>query len=402
MGKGTDRNKKCRCGSGKKIKHCGCKMAKLDSLFPDGRVIDLENGGIFHVLGMYKADEYKEFQNFEERKYAPFYSPEQIHRILKPTSAADVLLKKQADSIVKNMRVFRVFYDKYNRSSNWNYDQVIDSSVFEQFQKLNLEKSVWEKIRNIPCGLTYDSDPNGQCIKTEYGDIITISATLQKFLYYMNLFYLGNTDERIPGDVTGHALVLAIRIMLRKEALDFELDPRGDVPKWIDQELSFYTLGELFFVIAHEYSHSLLNHLNDANVIDGEDEYTYYNQSQKQEFDADENAIRILKDSLSEELAVASAVNLFLAFDIYEQAKDQISPDMGHIKSHPKAEARIRKLVKKYPDAKIDVEQLIHFNQMIKQNLMELISTEIELFEDYGSVYLGQWHEKNKTDRVDY
>ena len=52
MGKGADRNKLCRCGSGKKIKKCGCKLAALDSVFPEG-VVDLGNGAKWHPLGMY-------------------------------------------------------------------------------------------------------------------------------------------------------------------------------------------------------------------------------------------------------------------------------------------------------------------------------------------------------------
>lgn len=401
MGKGANRNKYCRCGSGKKIKNCGCKLAVLDMYFPNGRTIDLGNGYKIHMLGAYSSDEYNELDN-EERKYAPFYNVEQIHRILKPSNAADILLKKQADSIVNNMRVFRVFYDKYNRTENWNYDQVIDSSVFKLFNIMNLDEHLESEIQNIPCGLTYDSDPNGCCIKTEYGNIITISAVLQRFLYYMNLFYLGCRDKRIPGDVTVNALVLAIRIMLKAEALDFELDPRGEVPQTIDDELSSYTLSEMFFVIAHEYSHSLLKHLDSRNIIEDEDNYVYYNQSQRQEFEADKNAIHILKNSMSVEDAVESAVSFFLAIDLYEQAKEQISPDMGHVKTHPKAVERIRELLKQYPDVDIDTERLIAINQDTKAHLMELISTEYELFENYGSVYLGQWHKKRKIDRVDY
>ena len=155
-------------------------------------------------------------------------------------------------------------------------------------------------------------------------------------------------------------------------------------------------------MIAHEYSHSLLKHLDSRSIIEDEDNYVYYNQSQRQEFEADKNAIHILKKSMSAEDAVESAVSFFLAIDLYEQAKEQISPDMGHVKTHPKAVERIRELLKQYPDVDIDTERLIAINQDTKAHLMELISTEYELFENYGSVYLGQWHKKRKIDRVDY
>lgn len=96
-------------------------------------------------------------------------------------------------------------------------------------------------------------------------------------------------------DVAKHALVLAIRIMLQKEALDFELDPRGDVPEDVNVQLETYTLFEMFFVIAHEYSHSILKHLDSRNIVESTDHYVYYNQSQLQEFEADENASGTIK-----------------------------------------------------------------------------------------------------------
>lgn len=402
MGKNANRNKLCRCGSGKKIKNCKCKLSMLDRAFPAGKVIDFGNGAFFHVLGMYDSDLYSEFQDLEEKKYAPFYSPEQIRRIINPMEAKDILLKKQADSIVDNIRVVRVFYNRYNRSNNWDFEHIIDDSIFSEFKILVSAESFFDKIKSIPCGMTYDSDPNGQCIKTKYGNIITISAILKEFLYYMNLFYMGYMKEEIPNDVTRHSLVLAMRIMLQNEALDFELDPRGDVPSKIDDELAAYTLGEMLFVIAHEFSHSILNHLDSKNVIEGEDNYVYYNKSQLQEFEADINAIHILKSFMDEVSAVGHAINFFMAIDLYEQVKEQISPSMGYIKTHPESIDRIRHLLEEFPTLEFDMEKLMSMNNSIKSILMNLVSTQYDLFEMYGSVYLGEWHKVNKTDRIDY
>lgn len=402
MGKGANRNKLCQCGSGKKIKNCKCKLNMLDEVFSNGKVIDLGNGAFFHVLGMYDADQYSEFQDMEERKYAPFYSPEQIRRIMNPITAMDILLKKQADSIVDNMRVERVFYNRYNRSSNWDFEHIIDDSIFIGFKNLVSTEDFFDKIKDIPCGMTYDSDPNGQCIKTQYGNIITISAMLEKFLYYMNLFYMGNKYEEVSYDVAVHSLVLAIRIMLKNEALDFELDPRGEIPSEIDDVLTVYTTGEIFFVIAHEFSHSILNHLDNRNIIEGEDDYVYYNKNQLQEFEADVNAIHILASFMDEETAIGYAINFFMAIDLYEQVKEQISPSIGYIKTHPESIARIKHLLEKFPNTKFNLEKLVLVNNSIKNFLMDLVSTQFELFEMYGSVYLGEWHKVDKVDRVDY
>lgn len=402
MGKGANRNKLCRCGSGKKIKNCKCKLSMLDRAFPKGKVIDLGNGEFFHVFGMHDMTQYSEFQDIEEGKYAPFYCPEQIRRMMNPTTAKDVLLKKQADSIVDNIRVERVFYNRYNYSSNWDFEHVIDDSIFVKFKSLVSKEVFFNIIKDIPCGMTYDSDPNGQCIKTQYGNIITISATLKEFLYYMNLFYMGGMQKGIPDDVAIHSLILAIRIMLKIEALDFELDPRGEVPVKIDDELTAYTKGEIFFVIAHEFSHSILNHLDSRNIVKAEDDYVYYNKSQLQEFEADVNAIHILKSFMDEENAIGYAINFFMAIDLYEQVKEQISPSIGHIKTHPESIDRIKHLLEKFPTSKFNLKMLISMNESIKSVLMDLVSTHYDLFEMYGSIYLGEWHTVNKIDRVDY
>ncbi len=402
MGKGANRNKLCRCGSGKKLKNCSCKLSKLDRAFPKGRVIDLGNGAFFHVYGMFDSEQYREFENIEEKKYAPFYSPEQIRRMVNPAAAEDILLKKQADSIVDNIRVERVFYNRYNRLEHWDFDHVMDDSVFEEFKELVSREVFFDKIRNIPCGMTYDSDPNGQCIKTQYGNIITVSAMLKEFLYYMNLFYLGYVQREIPDSVTAHSLILAIRIMFKNEALDFELDPRGEIPSEIDAKLGIHTMGELLFVIAHEFSHSILNHLDSKNVIEAEDNYVYYNQSQIQEFEADRNAIHMLKSFMGEEAAISYAIGFFMAIDIYEQAKEQVYPSIGHVKTHPDAVSRMKHLLEAFPVSDVKLQKLLSMNDLIKSDLMELISTQYDLFEMYGSVYLGEWHKVDKVDRVDY
>lgn len=402
MGKGANRNKLCRCGSGKKLKNCNCKLSALDRAFPKGRVIDLGDGAFFHVFGMYDSEQYREFEDIEEKKYAPFYSPEQIRRMVNPATAEDILLKKQADSIADNIRVERVVYNRYNRSEHWDFEHVIDDSLFAEFKRLVSKEAFFDEIKDIPCGMTYDSDPNGQCIKTQYGNIITVSAMLKEFLYYMNLFYLGYVQRKIPDSVTANSLVLAIRIMFKNEALDFELDPRGEIPSEINDELTIRTTGEILFVIAHEFSHSILNHLDSSNVLEAEDNYVYYNQSQMQEFEADRNAIYILKTFLGEGPAVACAIGFFMAIDVYEQAKEQVYPSIGHVKTHPDAVSRMERLLEEFPVSGFELQELLSINDSVKKDLMELISTQYDLFEMYGSVYLGEWHKVNKIDRVDY
>lgn len=125
-----------------------------------------------------------------------------------------------------------------------------------------------KKLKRITKGFVFSNEPNGNIIQTDFGKIIIISESLQYFLYYMNLFFLECFHQEVPDWVRIAALRIAIRIMLKKEAMDFELDPRGIIPKEIDKQLKMYTRGEIEFIIGHEYAHYYLKHLDDNNIIE--------------------------------------------------------------------------------------------------------------------------------------
>ena len=85
----------------------------------------------------------------------------------------------------------------------------------------------------------------------------------------------------------------------------------------------------------------------------------------------DINAIHILKSFMDEENAVGHAINFFMAIDLYEQVKEQISPSMGHIKTHPDSMDRIRRLLEEFPTSEFNLENLISMNNSIKNILMK-------------------------------
>lgn len=409
MGQGANRNKLCKCGSGKKVKNCNCKFSRIKQLFPDEGIFN-EDGTMFHVMAMVSNADYPGFDQLDSEKkwYAPLCNQEQISRIFNPQNGWDLVLKEQVNSVLDNMRVQRVFYDKYNRTDKWDIEEHFDRTAFNTFFLFIQDKPEFNACKNIPCGMTYDSDPNGQCIKKEFGDIITISANLQEFLYYMNLFYLGIFDKEIPDEVALYAQVLGIRIMLQTEALDFDIDPRGQVPRRIDFELKNATLWQLIFVVAHEFSHSLLEHLDDNNLIsccvNNKSTNLVYNQSQKQEFEADINAIKLVNGSIKTSDIIGVAINFFLFMDLYEQAKEQIYPSATNYKTHPKAADRIKNILEYYKEDanEYDVDNLLNINEELKKALMEHISINMDGYEKYGSVYLDEWHKKDLKDRIDY
>lgn len=404
MGKSAYRNKLCECGSGKKQKKCNCKLNTIRNFFPNGTLIETE-AGMLNVLGVINEENYPGYDKLDDDKrlYAPFCNLQQIERIINPINAKDILLAKQVKSVLNDMRINRVFYHRYNRSNDWNIEQQFDNMIFDDFSYI-LEGTHEHEIYNaIPCGITYDSDANGQCIKTKFGNIITISALLKEFLYFMNLFYYGISNNDIPSTVALSARAISIRIMLRTEALDFDIDPRGIIPKEIDEVIISDTRWEMLFVVAHEFSHSLLGHLDDHHVSNcHQNNYIIYNQSQKQEFEADLMAISLLKDKVGIDNAIMAAVSFFLSLDLYSQAKEQIFPSMSSYKTHPKSEERINNIILSHEVQSSKVKNLMELNKLLKESLMEDVSINMDKYEFYGSVYLGEWRGEKLQDRIDY
>ncbi len=375
-------------------------------MFPKGTLIETPDG-IFNVLGVVTEEEYPGYFELDQEKkwYVPFCNRNQIERIFNPKNSEDILLKRQVDSVLDNMRINRVFYKRYNTSVKWDIEEQFDKTIFQLLKLILQGTDLYKKFEAIPCGITYDSDANGQCIKTEFGNIITISASLKDFLYFMNIFYYGISTNTVSHLVMYSAQCIALRIMLRTEALDFDLDPRGDVPDEIDEVVSSNTKWELLFVAAHEFAHNILGHLDDNNVIrcvTSNETIIIYNQSQKQEFEADIKAIEIIGSQLGIEEAVEMAAAFFMSLDLFEQAKEQIYPSMHSYKTHPSAVERIRNIYNYYKINGEKYEKFISMNNVIKNNLMEDISINFERYEFYGSIYLGEWHKKMLKDRIDY
>ena len=297
----------------------------------------------------------------EKRWYAPFCNMQQIERIFNPQNGNDILLKKQVDSVLDNMRINRVFYKRYNMSNNWNIEEQFDKSIFELFQTILVETDLYKKFEEIPCGMTYDSDANGQCIKPPFGNIITISAILEHFLFYINLYYYGVCSEKVPDNVAYSARCIALRIMLHTEALDFDLDPRGEIPEEIETEIRSNTRWELLFVVAHEFSHNILGHLDKNNIIrcvTNSSTSIIYNQSQKQELEADIRAVEIMKNVLGVESAMEMAISFFMSLDLYEQVKEQIFPSISTYKTHPCAVDRIKNIYNYFGKMRQDTKNI--------------------------------------------
>ncbi len=260
-------------------------------------------------------------------------------------------------------------------------------------------------------------DPNGRIQKTAFGNVIMISEILRYFLYFMNFSCLYTENFDIPGDVRSAAMKIAIRTILQSEALDFDLDPRGEIPNRLHVELEIHSNRQVEFVIGHEYSHALLGHLNTSNVIEvpmlsnindsPSNLVKIYSPSQKNEFDADVDSIERPNITTDErENHVSRALYFFTYLDIFESVKEQIFPHNGFIKTHPEPMDRFWNIYNRFDKIveinKEDIENLLKYSSAHKDALQEDVAINIDSYESYGSVYLGSWRGKVLVDRVDF
>jgi len=251
---------------------------------------------------------------------------DEIERIFNVSSADDYLLKLRANATVEHIRIYRVFLSrKRKHRGEWSFSKYFDMAPFDNYIN-HLSDDDYTTAEKLSAGFVFCNSPNGRIIKTEFGNIITISESLRYFIYFMNLACLDFEESDLPGDVRAAAIKIAIRTMLQTEALDFDIDPRGEIPEPVDKECQYHTDRQLEFVIGHEYSHHFLGHLDNGKLIDEsmmatldsqEFKHKTYSYLQQDEFAADIDAIERPIYSLEErEDMLNRALFFFVYLDI--------------------------------------------------------------------------------------
>lgn len=348
--------------------------------------------------------------------YMSLCSSEEIERIFNVSSASDYLLKIRADVTVDHTRIYRVFRQRMiNAGENWSFNDYFDTKPFRNYIKHLADKD-YKEANELTAGFVFCNKPNGVIEKTEFGNIITISESLRYFLYFMNLAILDYGETDVPQDVRSAAMKIAIRTMLQTEALDFDLDPRGEVPKEVHDIAQYHTDRQLEFVIGHEFSHHFLGHLDDSNLIEGGylsaqelgvKTHKFFSYAQQDELDADINAIErpIYTPGMRADL-INRALFFFVYLDIYRGVRDQIMPSVGGVKTHPDPIDRFHSMYNHFKDdVELDednLKDLLKLGELYKNSLLEDVALNFESYEDYGSIYLAQWRGKVLVDRVDF
>lgn len=417
LGVGNRRNELCSCKSGRKYKKC-C-LNKTDIISETVNSWDNKKTS-FKIHNATQAPDWLEpsHPKFKEALFLlSICSKREILKILNCKDSKDYLLKLRADSINDNMRIFRtILKHKRMHKESWSLEKYFESNDFDEYVGLlNIDNR--KRCSELAAGYLFTTEPNGMMMSTEYGKVIVISHSLKYFLYFMNLSNI-DYDIDVPIEVRFNALRIAIRLMLQTESLDIEIDPRGEIPKELDETINNSVNSQLKFIIGHEYAHFLFNHLDDRNVHispliengnnDDVKEYKFYNKSQEQEFEADLGSIDLIQCSeFEKEHHLFSAIQFFMYLDIYQHAKNIIFPSGNQYNTHPQAEDRINNLVKNYKgklfyiDSKL-LNQIFETINVCKKFLDEDIGYNFDAYENYGSIYLGPWHKKMLRDRIDY
>lgn len=348
--------------------------------------------------------------------YYPLCNTGEVERIFDVKSSDDYLLKLRADTALVHMRIYRVIRSKMLRMGDkWNFEEYFNDSPFNNYIRHLADEDITE-AENLTAGFVFCNKPNGRIMKTDFGNVITISESLRYFLYFMNLAFLDFEESTVPQNVKSAAIKIAIRTMLQSESLDFDIDPRGEIPEGIHDSAQYHTDRQLEFLAGHEYAHHLLGHLNNNNLIDGQflsaidsDDFVhkFFSYAQQEELDADLNALErpVYTPDMKVDM-VTRALFFFVYLDIYQSVKDQIMPSFGGAQSHPTPMDRFNYLHQFYKN-KIDLDEdnleiLLNNAKMIKESLTEDVAYNIDSYEFYGSIYLGEWRGKVLIDRVDF
>ena len=348
---------------------------------------------------------------------------DEIERIFNVENASDYLLKLRAETIVDHMRLLRVYRNKaLAKGDDWSLEQSFDATHFRTYLD-QVTDPIKQKCGQVVFGNMFSNDPNGTILASDHGPVITISESLLFFLKFAHLALL-HFKSNVPFHVRMNALRIAVRVMLQTEAMDFYMDPRGIIPKDVAEAIHAPIPRQLEFIAGHEFAHYVLDHITPNTILDkpifhaistrGGDYRLVptYSKSQQQELDADTRAILLAEKNPHYKIELLDAAVLwFGCLELYETIADVMYPsNPWKPSSHPSARERIDNLLTKIrrPTGyrKHRWKPLLKSIDTLKPILIADVSTNIEAYETYGSLYLdepnSEWRGRELVDREDY
>ncbi|WP_429819344.1 hypothetical protein [Ensifer sp. B1-9] len=340
-------------------------------------------------------------------------SPEEFSRIIRPQNAEDWLLRFQADTITRHMRIQR---NMRTRAQQRGLDTLLIEEHASDFTEYLSYLPEYEKLlcEDIPRRYILTNNYDAMCLQTDFGKVIIVSEVLRYFLYFMNLAV--SDVPGVPDDVRDSALRIAMRTMLLSETLDFDMDPRGAVPKPVDAALKAMVNWQMKFIVGHEFAHHILCHDESGQLqlskthrfSDGEDigEVVGYLRQHAQEFEADWHSISVVDSKPTQQRLFVGGVSFLLALYVFETLAAEIDPAFGSINTHPQTTTRVRKLLEAFnddPDLHIeDMPSILENYDHLCEAVLDQYREAPDNFTFYGSIYLGSWRGPVRVDRVDF
>jgi hypothetical protein len=385
----------------------------------EGVLIPVE-GGMFHLRNMYSHAELDGLTREESFFYA-FCSKKEIIRLRYINGPHDYLLRLRANAISESPRAVRVMASRRNKheesSRPWSLSHYYHSKDYHHKAYIKLlDKKNRKKVKSVPSGLAYVDEVNALCIKSLAGDVVLVSESLEYFYYFMTIAFYGDRYgikwiDRVD------ALIIAIRIIKGSEALDFDIDPRGELPHETERAIQSLVNRQMQFTFGHEYAHYLCGHIPSADILMNMkssapfmSELALYNHAL--EYEADYYALKNIEVKKVEFEGVAQgafSVLVYLHF-IEEFTKDFGIRDFSVSVTHPAAKDRIYKLFNNL-GASVPIDKSVIDGMFsVTQEMSEVLHSRIEYLSDqfddlfgfYGSLYLPSYKKKRNRDRVDF
>jgi len=378
----------------------------------DDFIYDKDLDIFIHIHNRFLLSEIDDLSD-EEKFFYSFMNKDEIKRAFNIKSASDFLLRFRAEQVETSARLKRVFSKlKSKFGDKWKFANYFESKQYRKYlNRLSHERKVI--CLDIPHGTIHAKEANGMCMRTPYGNVIVLSYALRHFLFYMNLFHYGEYLGVASEDILA-AFVLAIRIMIGTESLDFEIDSRGRLPGSMKKKIDYVTDWQMNFIIGHEYAHHYLGHLKSKSILksnprasDLKNDIKYYTYNQQCEFEADLYSISEVSYNEYEKAQMLDGAFLFFSFlEMYNRVEEYFSPKKQYPLTHPDPLDRMWRLHESIKIdgclTKDDLESIVSYNsKFVESFLVDFLPYNIESIEDVGSVYLPSYRKKILVDRLD-
>lgn len=398
-------------------KHAGDDTVRPEEIFDDflklpgsrkahkGAILDTPEGTL-HLLGFSKNDE---SLPQEAQFYLSFCTPKEAKRVLEIANATDYLLKKQADAIADQPRQLRRILaakDEWlERGRSWSLGSYYNSLNKDGRSYISaLPKKRRRTFSKLVYGRAPLPQPNGICLRSLVGDVVIVSDSLHYFFYYTALANLGRFYG-LSVEQRAHAFLISLRIMVGVESLDFDLDPRENLPPAVKSEVLSDVGWMMQFTFGHEFSHFSLGHL-DADAENPDSEVSF---AHGLEFEADAEAVCGTGVSAFRAGKLAwAAQQVFLSFYTLELTGVNRSdfPTFSISKTHPSPIDRLLAVqelnLKQQPVGRDVLDEAVEGTESFTSDVMKWISGDDRVFERYGSVYIPGFGCGGKVDRIDF